>query len=167
MRLELGRRADYAIRATLHLSGVVDRGERTKALAIAEAMAIPASYVAPILAELAKAGIVDSVAGPQGGYRLARAPADLTLADVVAAVELEATAPRCILRGGPCRWDDMCAVHVPWLRATDAIAAELESTTFAEVLAIDRALQRGDFEVPEDLRDRWAGRIGRPGTSAG
>ncbi|MCC5950056.1 MAG: Rrf2 family transcriptional regulator [Nitriliruptoraceae bacterium] len=163
MRLELGRRADYAIRATLHLAGVAAGDERVKSRVIAEAMEIPASYVAPILAELAKAGIVDSVAGPQGGYRLARSAGDLTLAEVVAAVELEATPPRCILRGGPCRWDDMCAVHVPWLRATDAIAAELESTTFAEVLEIDRALELGSYEVPEDLRDRWAGRIGRPG----
>lgn len=164
MRLDLGRRADYAIRATLHLAGVAPDA-RVKARVIAEAMAIPGSYVAPILAELAKTGIADSVAGPQGGYRLARPPDELTLAEVVAAVELEAAPPTCILRGGPCRWDDMCAVHVPWLRATDAIAAELESTTFAEVLAIDRALEHGSYEIPADLRDRWAGRVGRPGRS--
>jgi Rrf2 family protein len=152
MRLELGRRADYAIRATLRLARSVDEGGRLKSRAIAEDMAIPVSYVPQILAELVRAGIAESAPGPEGGYRLAVAPGAVTLAAVVDAVEVDAGAAICILRGGPCRWDDMCAVHVPWMQVQEATMATLAATTFADLVVIDGQLEAGTYVLPPELQ---------------
>jgi Rrf2 family transcriptional regulator, iron-sulfur cluster assembly transcription factor len=152
MELSLGRRADYAIRATLDLAR--HPGERRKARHIGETMSVPTSYLPQILAELVRAGLVVSVAGPRGGYELARPAGGISLLDVVRATEGEVASTQCVLRGGPCRWEGVCAVHVPWSRAQQALLDQLAATTFAEVAAIDAELEAGTFAVPDDLRDR-------------
>ncbi len=148
MKLELGRRADYAIRAAVDLARRHDATGRRKARAIADEMAIPASYLPQILAELVRAGIVTSVAGPDGGYALARPPSEISLRDVLHAVDGEVVSTACVLRGGPCRWDEICAVHVPWAQAQQALLTELGRTSLADVVAIDRALDAGDYTLP-------------------
>jgi Rrf2 family transcriptional regulator, cysteine metabolism repressor len=140
VELSLGRRADYAIRATLDLASHHEVDRRRKAREIGAAMDVPASYLPQILALLVRAGIASSVAGPRGGYGLAREPAEISLLDVVRAVDGEVESKECVLRGGPCRWEDCCAVHEPWTRAQQALMAELAATTFADVVALDRAL---------------------------
>ncbi len=151
MRLELGRRADYAIRAVVDLARHADDAERRKARAIAEEMDIPASYVPQILAELVRAGVVVSVAGRDGGYRLARPMADISLLEVVQAADGEVGSTTCVLRGGPCHWEELCAVHVPWARAQNAMLDSLEGTTLKDLVTIDTALDDGTFEVPDDV----------------
>lgn len=135
MHLELGRRAEYAIRAGVDLARHAGHGRRRKARDIAASMSIPPSYLPQILAALVRAGVATSVAGPDGGYVLARDPATISLLDVVRAVDGEVTSTACILRGGPCRWDDRCAVHVPWMQAQQAMVASLAATSFADVVA--------------------------------
>jgi Rrf2 family protein len=145
MDLRLGKRADYAIRAVLALARA-DREERVKARAIAEEMDVPTSFIPHVLADLARAGLVDSDPGPTGGYRLNR-PADrISLLDVVEAVEGEPTLSECVLRGGPCRWEGRCAVHEYWAAAKDAMRDQLAATTFADVVATDRDLEAAEQE---------------------
>ena len=152
MRMELGKRADYAVRAAVDLARHVPDGTRRKARAIADDMAIPASYVPQILAELVRAGIAVSVAGPGGGYALAREPSEINLLEVIEAIDGQLISTSCVLRSGPCRWDDMCAVHIPWARAQFAMLDSLAATTLAELVANDRALEAGTYEVPEGLK---------------
>lgn len=144
MRLELGRRADYAIRATLDLAHHAPTGDRRKARAIADEMSIPATYVPQIMAELVRAGIVRSVAGPDGGYVLAVAPEEITLLQILRAVDGAIASTACVLRGGPCRWEEACAVHDPWMQAQDALLGSLDATTFADLVRNDRALGDGN-----------------------
>ncbi len=151
MRLELGRRADYAIRAAVDIARHAEGGQRRKARAIAEEMGIPASYVPQILAELVRAELVRSVAGRDGGYCLAREPHEISLLDVVHAVDGEVVSTTCVLRGGPCRWDDICAVHVPWSRAQNAMLDSLAKTTLGDLVEIDAALEAGTYEIPDDV----------------
>lgn len=150
MRLELGKRADYAVRAAVDLARHHDDGRR-KARAIAEEMSIPTSYVPQILAELVRAGIARSVAGPDGGYSLAQPPSDVSLLDVLHAVDGDVVSTDCVLRGGPCRWEGVCAVHVPWARAQHALLDVLASTSLAGIVDIDRQLDDGSFELPSDI----------------
>lgn len=149
MELSLGRRADYAIRATLDLAH--HREALRKAREIDEAMAVPASFLPQILAQLVRAGIATSTAGPRGGYGLARDPADISLLDVIVAVDGEVAATRCVLRSGPCRWEDMCAVHIPWAQAQQAMTEQLAATSFERLLELDRSLATGELVVPADL----------------
>jgi Rrf2 family transcriptional regulator, iron-sulfur cluster assembly transcription factor len=165
MRLELGRRADYAIRAVVDLAHHSGGGERRTSRAIADEMAIPASYIPQILAELVRAGLVDSVAGRSGGYVLARAPSDISLLDVVHATESAVVSTACVLRGGPCRWEEMCAVHVPWAEAQHALLDSLGSTSLADVVAIDEGLAAGTYEVPYELVQARASSTTRPEVS--
>jgi Rrf2 family transcriptional regulator, iron-sulfur cluster assembly transcription factor len=159
VELSLGRRADYAIRATLDLAH--HRDALRKAREIGEAMAVPPSFLPQILAQLVRAGIATSTAGPRGGYGLACAPADVSLLDVIVAVDGEVAATRCVLRGGPCRWEDMCAVHIPWAQAQQAMTEELAATSFERLLELDRSLAIGDLDVPAVPREP-----GEPGEPA-
>ena len=144
MDLELGRRADYGIRAAIDLARNHDAGSRRKAREIAEAMGIPATYVGQVLAELVRAGLAASTAGRYGGYRLAHHPGEVSLLAVIRAVDDEPGSAVCVLRGGPCGWEDVCAVHEPWLRAQQAMIDELDEVTLGEIIEIDDALAEGD-----------------------
>jgi Rrf2 family iron-sulfur cluster assembly transcriptional regulator len=147
VELSLGRRADYAVRATLDLAAH-HGGARRKARQIGEAMAIPTSFLPQILADLVRAGLAVSVAGPRGGYALARTPQEVNLLEVVIAVDGELNGTRCVLRGGPCRWEGHCAVHEPWSRAQQALLDELGATTFDQLVELDRELGAHDVTAP-------------------
>jgi Rrf2 family protein len=79
-------KADYAVRAAVELASV-GTGEPVKAEDIAEAQSIPLNFLENILAELRRAGIVESRRGAAGGHLLARPPEEISLADVIRAVE--------------------------------------------------------------------------------
>lgn len=158
----MGRRADYAIRAAVDLAHHHGDGERRKSRAIADEMAIPPSYIPQILAELVRAGLVVSTAGRSGGYALAGPPTDISLLDVVNAAEGEVVSTACVLRGGPCRWEQMCAVHVPWAEAQHALLDSLGSTSLADVVAIDQRLSAGTYRIPEELTRARASSTTRP-----
>jgi Rrf2 family protein len=147
MQLTLGRRADYTVRAVLHLARHHGEGLR-KTRQIADDVDVSANYLPQLLAELARAGIVTSTPGPTGGYALGRDPADITLLEVIEVAEGELRSRECVLRGGPCRWEDACAVHEPWARAQEAMRESLAATTFASIAAIDAAMEAGTYEGP-------------------
>ncbi len=136
MRMRLGRKGDYAVRAMLDLARHEDDGRR-KTREIAEAMAIPESYLPQILAQLVSAGLVRSLAGRDGGYALAQAASETRMLDVIEAIEGEAKVEECVMTGGPCRWDNECAVHRFWVSAQEALRERLRETTFADVAAVD------------------------------
>jgi Rrf2 family transcriptional regulator, iron-sulfur cluster assembly transcription factor len=154
MKIRLGRRGDYAVRAALHLARAHGDARR-KAREIAVAMDVPVSYLPQILGDLVRAGIVSSAAGPEGGYELAREPGDVSLLDVVLAVDEGPRQTECVLSGGPCRWETACAVHAPWVRAQEALMAEMAATTFAVLADEDARLER--LEQIERLDERVDG----------
>src|SRR5213083_1289999 len=83
--MRLSAKADYALRASLELAS---GGEgHVKAEAIARAQGIPLRFLEHILLDLKHAGLVSSQRGAEGGYWLAQPPAEITLADVIRAVE--------------------------------------------------------------------------------
>ncbi|MDX2297495.1 MULTISPECIES: RrF2 family transcriptional regulator [Streptomyces] len=84
--MRISARADYAVRAALLLAGAPE-GEPLKAEAVAEAQQIPHKFLEGILSDLRRAGLVVSRRGAGGGYRLARDAEDISVADVVRAVE--------------------------------------------------------------------------------
>lgn len=151
MRLELGRRADYAIRAATDLARHAEQGTRRKAQAIAEEMAIPTSYAPQILAELVRAGLAASFAGRHGGYVLARDPEDITLLQVLHAVDGDVVSTSCVLRAGPCRVDDVCAVHMSWSRAQYALLDSLAEVSLGDLTQIDSAIAAGTYRVSDDV----------------
>lgn len=127
MRLELTRRADYAVRAMLAL-GRQPEGLLSGAR-IAAAMAIPPRFVAQVMGDLVQAGLVEARTGRSGGYRLARRPEQITILEIVEAIEGDARRRSCVLRGGPCAVDGICDVHEIFSTAQDALLLRLSEAT--------------------------------------
>lgn len=135
MKLSLGKKGDYAVRATLWLA--LHRGNRLKAREIASEMEIPEAYLPQVLSTLIRAGLVGSVAGPDGGYYLTRPPEEVSLLEVVEAAEGALIGKTCVLQGGPCRWQRPCVLHEHWEAAQFALVNRLDQTTFADLCCKD------------------------------
>lgn len=140
MRLELTRRGDYAVRAALAIAHLED-GRPVSARRVAELMGIPTRFLAHVLTDLVRAGIIAGTPGRSGGYRLSAPAAEIDLLRVVDAVEERGDPPRCVLRGGPCRYDGTCAVHDAFAAATAAMRRELASAKLADLAARGLALR--------------------------
>ena len=130
MRLELTKRADYAIRAVLALSRAGD-GESLSARSIAADQRVPERFMSQVMRDLVRAGVVEGTVGRSGGYRLAKPSAEISLLDVVEAVEGDSRRRVCILRGGPCALDAVCDVHAVFAAAQDDVLGRLRTTTVA------------------------------------
>jgi Rrf2 family protein len=141
VRLELTLRGDYAVRAALAIT-LLDDGKPVSARRIAERMDIPSRFLAHVLTDLVRAGIVVGTAGRNGGYRLAAPAAEIDLLQVVDAVEERGGPTRCVMRGGPCRYDGTCAVHDAFFAATAAMRRELAAAKLADLAADGLAVRR-------------------------
>ena len=132
MRLELTRRADYAVRAMLalarHQDGLLSGGR------IAASMDIPPRFVAQVMGDLVQAGLVEARTGRRGGYRLARPTAQISILQVVEAVEGDARRRTCVLRGGPCSRDGFCDVHQIFSSAQDALLERLGAARLSDAV---------------------------------
>lgn len=150
MDLTLSSRGDYVLRAAIDLAEHWDGGGGYRKIReIAEAMDLPLSYTPQLLGLLARAGLAEAKAGRTGGYRLARDPSTIPVLEVIEAAEGYLSSKRCPLRGGPCHWEDVCALHPTWVEVSEAIRATLAGVSLAEVAAVDRRLARGEPVVAE------------------
>jgi Rrf2 family protein len=134
MRLTLSLRGDYAVRTMLALGEHRD-AELLSAGRIAERMGIPVRFVAHVLSDLARAGLVSGRPGRRGGYRLARPVGEISLLQIVDAAEERGNGARCVLRGGPCDPSGRCAVHDAFAAANESLQRELASTRLSELVA--------------------------------
>lgn len=148
MQASLGRKGDYSVRALLDIAR--QRGERRKAREIAGEMDIPLRFLTQILAEFVQHNLLEAVAGPTGGYVLARPAEDISLLEIVEAAEGPIALDVCVLRGGPCTWEDSCPVHIPWARAQNAMAEQLANTSLADLIGIAGEIDAGTHELPAD-----------------
>jgi len=130
VRLEVTRKADLATRVLLELS---TRGTRAKSAELADAVGTTPGYLTQVMAPLAGHGWVDSEPGPTGGYRSTIALTDVTVLDVIEAVEGPSESGRCVLADRPCAGAGQCALHVPWSRARAQLVAELGRTTLSSL----------------------------------
>lgn len=119
-------------------------------------MGVPRTFVSQILGDLVRAGLAVSSFGKDGGYRLARPPAEVSLLEVVEAGEGSLVSATCALGDGPCRWDKVCPLHESWGAASSALRRELAATSLADVAERSRAIEAGTYPVPADAHRRAA-----------
>ena len=134
MKIGLTRRGDYAMRAIITLARP-GTGQQTGWM-LAESTGIPPSYLPQVMGDLVRGGIVANRLGRKGGYRLARRSEDVSLLEVIEAVEGDGRSRTCVLRGGPCRGqpDGACDVHDAFVRAQEAAFECLASISVADVV---------------------------------
>jgi Rrf2 family transcriptional regulator, iron-sulfur cluster assembly transcription factor len=133
--MQLSTRGRYAVMAMAELAGHED--DRAVSLAaIAERQQISRPYLEQLFARLRRRGLVNSVRGPGGGYRLARPAADLSVADVVIAVDEPLRAIRCSGSGVGCmKGGARCITHDLWEETGRQIHQYLAAVSLADVLA--------------------------------
>ncbi|MBB4583022.1 Rrf2 family protein [Rhizobium aethiopicum] len=142
---------EQAIHSVAMLSGLSEGGVLSAA-ALAEFHGVSTSYLLKHLQALSGAGILDTVTGPKGGYRLAKAPAEISLLDILLAVEGPAPAFRCaeIRQRGPKPVSDRffskpCNISAAMLRAERVYRAELAKTSIADLGVELAALDDGSI----------------------
>ena len=133
MRLALTKRADYAIRAVFALARA-PRGEWISVRQLAADQAIPVAFLPRVMRDLVAGQLVDGARGRTGGYRLARRPDEVSLLDIVEAVEGDLRRRGCILRGGPCPPNGVCAVHPVFAAAQDDLLERLARARVADLI---------------------------------
>lgn len=139
--MRVSAKVDYALRASIELAVVAP--EQIKGERLAAAQSIPHKFLENILADLRNSGLVTSQRGADGGYRLARDPSEITVADVIRAVE----GPIASVRGE--RPDSIAyeGSAVPlrdvWIDLRTAMRGVLEQTTLADLVA------RGQVPEPD------------------
>jgi Rrf2 family protein len=141
--MKLSTNADYAVRAVYELA-CHEPGAVVQTHTIAVAQGIPESYLIKVLQQLARADLVRTLRGNQGGVALVRAADDISVRDVYEAVEGPLKLRRCQQRATPCG-DERCATHDFWLTIETLLTQGLENVSFA-ALAAD-ARKQGDVSV--------------------
>lgn len=128
----LSQTVEYALRATLYIAGEVPRSVRIPE--VANAVAAPRKYLAKILGQLARAGVLESARGPSGGFRLAPRQERESLAAIVAVFETPAPR-RCLLGHGTCGQVPSCAVHARWAPIARDTSDFFSSTSIADLVS--------------------------------
>ena len=132
--LRISARADYAIRATVAIAAVPD-GELTTADELSVAQDIPLRFLLAILNTLRRAGIVESRRGHGGGYRLARPCDQLTLAEIIAAVDIPPSERAWTQPPGATGESATTRrVHALWSSLRQSLHEVLQRTTIADLL---------------------------------
>lgn len=128
--MQITRQADYAVRAVLYLSKL-DNSSRAPTSRIASEQKIPPSFLAKIVSQLSVAGIVHTSRGARGGVSLARDADEISLLEVVEAIDGPITLNECVVSPGTCPFGDDCPVHEIWCEAQTTLVDKLRSTNFA------------------------------------
>ena len=150
MNMTLSKRGDYVMRSAIALARAYESGTPRKIRQVVADTEVPQTFASQILADLVRAGLARSRAGRDGGYWLARPPAEISVLEVVEAAEGPLRAERCALGDGPCRWDAVCPLHETWTAATAQLSDLLARTSLAELAARDAALEAGLYAAPAD-----------------
>jgi Rrf2 family transcriptional regulator, iron-sulfur cluster assembly transcription factor len=162
------READYAIRCVLLLAACPER--KLTARYIAVQMDLPLGFLAKILQRLSRAGIVRSERGARGGYLLARTNHDLSLFQVIDAIQGPSATNLCAVDPEACTRSAICPVHPVWVQMNREIEQRLAGVSFAELIVrqteqlaeaviADAAMRRGNESDSHAAPASASGRI--------
>lgn len=161
----LGKLTDYG---ALLMTALADEPARLhSAQELAAVTHVPPPTVAKLLKRLAKGALIEAVRGAHGGYRLSRPPAQITVADIVRALEGPIALTQCAEHNGQCSIESSCATSAHWQVINTAIREALEAVTLAQLStlgAVRRSSPASGTARPL-VFDRDAGRRAGPGGS--
>ncbi len=127
--MQITRQADYAVRTVLYLAGL-NHGSRAPTSKIAHEQNIPPSFLAKIVSQLSVAGVVQTSRGARGGVTLARPSSDISLLEVIEAIDGPITLNECVPDHSVCPFGDECPVHKIWHEAQIELVEKLALTDF-------------------------------------
>ncbi|GAB4521625.1 MAG: Rrf2 family transcriptional regulator [Anaerolineales bacterium] len=127
--MQITRQADYAIRAIMYLANL-GNGERASTSQIATEQHIPPSFLAKIVSQLSIAGLLNTTRGAHGGVSLARPASDITLLEVVEAIDGPILLNECVGVGNTCTFSNDCPLQSVWCDAQKDLVTRLHETNF-------------------------------------
>ena len=133
--MRLRKSTEYSIRCLVYMAQRADDLSSVKHLS--KTLKIPYKFLARLMTELSRGGIVQSVRGKNGGYRIAHPLEDITLSDIISVVEGEEDTKRCILGFDECDDEHPCALHEFW-RGPRQHVIDMENTVTLAHLAANR-----------------------------
>lgn len=129
--LRISKMTDYAIMVMVELSA--SRGEVLSAHALADRSRLELPTVSKVLKLLVKTGLVDSYRGATGGYSLERHAGDISVAEIIAAIEGPIAITECGVEEGLCAQEAICGLRGNWQRISLAVSEAMESVSLAEM----------------------------------
>jgi Rrf2 family protein len=131
--LQLTRGSEYGIRAMLYLAG--RSPDEVSALRdVSRVQDVPESFLAKIFQSLVHAGLVTSYRGARGGFALARPAGEITIAQVIEAIDGPISLNQCIVWPENCQNSSECALHDVWVKAQRALLDVLDDVSFADLV---------------------------------
>ncbi|MGI9604994.1 MAG: RrF2 family transcriptional regulator [Acidimicrobiales bacterium] len=130
MKLDITRKTDLAVRV---LQVLAKDGGRTKGSELAERIGATASFLPQVVAPLVQQRWVRSDPGPTGGYALAVDLDDISVLDVIEAVEGPTETEHCVLDGRRCKDAGHCVIHDAWTLARSQFLGELAATSLNDI----------------------------------
>lgn len=131
--IRITKQTDYGVVLLTHLASQPDRHVNAPELSAETQLPLP--MVSKILKLLVREGLLLSNRGVKGGYSLARLPGEITMAEIIAALEGPIAITECIELSSDCSHEQLCSVRSNWQRINDAVRGALEGITLAEMAA--------------------------------
>ncbi len=153
--MRLSTKGRYAVTAMLDLALHHDVGP-VALTDIAETQHISVSYLEQLFARLRKNGLVEGMRGPGGGYRLSRPAGEITIAQVIAAVDEQIDMTRCAGKED-CQDGEKCLTHELWVDLSKQLYAFLDGITLGDMVQwppVQEVAQRQDLRHPRGLQTK-------------
>ncbi len=138
--MQITRQADYAVRAVLYLARLAPTEHATTSM-VAEEQRIPPSFLSKIVSQLTIAGLLHTSRGAGGGISLAREPKDISLLEVVEAIDGPIRLNECVSDVSLCSFADRCPFRAVWCEAQGQLVKRLKDTNFEQLLVQRQAVQ--------------------------
>jgi Rrf2 family iron-sulfur cluster assembly transcriptional regulator len=133
--MEITRQADYALRAMLFLARLGPDQHAATSL-IANDRKIPLSFLAKIISQLSIAGLIHTSRGAHGGVSIAKSPREISLLEVVEAIDGPISLNECVVNPKTCDSNGDCPLRQVWCDTQQALVQKLRSTSFDEVTSM-------------------------------
>jgi Rrf2 family iron-sulfur cluster assembly transcriptional regulator len=158
--MRLTTKGRFAVTAMIDLALRCSEGPVSLA-GISERQKISLSYLEQLFGKLRRYGLVESVRGPGGGYCLARPTQQMTVTDIIRAVDEPLDATQCGGREN-CHDDERCMTHELWATLNDKMYEFLSSVTLAELVEQQLGKTGGQTAILQDARRSGSGRAAKP-----
>jgi Rrf2 family protein len=133
--MQITRQADYALRAMIYLTQI-EPNQRAATSQIAEEQHIPPSFLAKIISQLSIAGLIHTSRGARGGVSLAHSPEEISILEVVEAIDGPIALNECTQDPSACPFGEDCPLRSLWCETQDKLVERLRTTSFAQFLSI-------------------------------
>lgn len=145
--MKLSTKGRYGLRAMIDLA-IYSEKEPVSIQSIADRQDISERYLEQLMAKLKKAGLVVSIRGANGGYQIAKSSMEISVGDVLRALEGDLRAVTCSAREGGCEKADLCVSRYVWQRVNESITNAVDTMYLDQLVAESRKLQKNSNIQP-------------------